>query len=112
MRHNWTITACDAHLYFKINATEWIIVGWVDHYIKRGIPGWRVFCRWIPGESSHYPEGRVFDTLKQAKRALKLAATVAYVGGQMEDLKAHTLTDDEMKIVVLKAKIKLAKETS
>ena len=57
---------------------EWRIVGWVQEcsYPKHGF---LVYCHWI--DDGGYPENKVFETAKQARRALKAAATVAVVGG-------------------------------
>jgi hypothetical protein len=36
---------------------------------------------WIKDSHEDYPENKVFETAKQARRALKAAATVAVIGG-------------------------------
>lgn len=69
-------------LYIRFSdgrTSEWRIVGWVQAAPDKS-PGFRVYCHWIEGEED-YPETKVFETTKQARRALKLAATIAIVGG-------------------------------
>jgi len=36
---------------------------------------------WIKDSHADYPENKVFETVKQARRALKAAAIVAVIGG-------------------------------
>ena len=80
MRHEWKVHGRDAdvhELYIKFDG-EWRIVGWLQ---KCSYPsgGYVVYCHWI--DDGDYPESKVFETAKQARRALKSAATVAVVGG-------------------------------
>ncbi len=84
MRHKWEVHGRDEsiqELYIKFDAgwrSEWRIVGWVQacSYPK---DGYFAYCHWI--NDGDYPENKVFETVKQAKRALKAAATIAVVGG-------------------------------
>jgi len=55
----------------------WVYVGWVEPDRK----GYRAVCMWLRETHSDYPENKVFETAKQARRALKAAATVAIIGG-------------------------------
>jgi len=43
--------------------------------------GYRPICMWLKDAHADYPENEVFETAKQARRALKEAATVAVIGG-------------------------------
>lgn len=75
MRAKWE--GNDLHL--RTAEKGWgIPVGWVEP-VKRG-SGFYVYCHWMSGDGD-YPENTVFDTAKQARRALKAAATVALIGG-------------------------------
>lgn len=88
MKHKWDVHGREAdviELYIKFS-DDWRIVGWVGPAIgvsTPGIgvstPGFYVYCHWI--HDGDYPENKVFETAKQARRALKAAATVAVVGG-------------------------------
>jgi hypothetical protein len=55
----------------------WVYVGWIDP--ERG--GYRPICMWLMDSYEDYPENKVFETAKQARRALKEAAIVAIIGG-------------------------------
>jgi hypothetical protein len=81
MRAKWKLTGegrRTQELHIKIN-DKYMQVGWVtpdtrkpDTYYAYGV--------WIK-DSTEYPENKVFETAKQARRALKAAAIVAVVGG-------------------------------
>lgn len=74
MRAKWSEDNGGLHLH---TSGGWIYVGWVetnDH-------GSRAFCCWIEGSGDDYPENKVFETAKQARRALKSCAIAAIVGG-------------------------------
>lgn len=83
MRAKWEVRGLksDVHeLYIRFSdgqTSEWYIVGWVGAIPNK--PGYYVYCHWI--DDGGYPEGKVFETAKQARRALKASATVAVVGG-------------------------------
>jgi hypothetical protein len=77
MRHKWEGTAKgdeDLHLY---TSEGWVYVGWIEP--QRG--GYRPLCMWLTASHEDYPENKVFETAKQARRALKAAAIVAVIGG-------------------------------
>jgi hypothetical protein len=79
MRHKWEVHGREAdviELYIKFG-DDWRIVGWVGPALRK--PGFYAYCHWI--DDGDYPENKEFETAKQAKRALKSAATVAIVGG-------------------------------
>jgi hypothetical protein len=79
MRHKWEVHGREAdviELYIKFG-DDWRIVGWVGPALRK--PSFHVYCHWI--DDGDYPENKEFETAKQAKRALKSAATVAIVGG-------------------------------
>lgn len=81
MRHKWEMHGRDAdvqELYIKFG-DDWLIVGWVQANRPYETPGFYVYCHWI--DDGDYPECKEFETAKQARRALKAAATVAIVGG-------------------------------
>jgi hypothetical protein len=81
MKHKWEVHGRDGEvneLYIKFD-DEWRIVGWVQGSRPKQKPGCYVYCHWI--YDGDYPENKVFETVKQAKRALKAAATIAVVGG-------------------------------
>ena len=65
----------DLHLY--TTEVGWVYVGWVEP--ERN--GYRPICLWIKDSHADYPENKVFETAKQARRALKAAAIVAVIGG-------------------------------
>jgi hypothetical protein len=75
MRHKWDTSNGGLALYTADKG--WVYVGWVEE-AKGGI-GFRVFCCWF--DDGDYPENKLFETDKQARRALKSAATVAIIGG-------------------------------
>jgi hypothetical protein len=80
MKHEWKVHGrnADVHeLYIQFDG-ELRIVGWVGPSLAR-TSGFHVFCHWI--DDGDYPENKVFETAKQARRALKSAATIAVVGG-------------------------------
>jgi len=82
MRAKWETHDTIQELYIRFSdgrTSEWRIVGWVQpcSYPK---PGFVVLCHWIAG-APDYPERNVFETAKQARRALKACATVAIIGG-------------------------------
>jgi len=85
MRVKWEIHGRNndvQELYIRFSdgqTSEWRIVGWVQEcsYPKHGF---LVYCHWI-GAAPDYPEGKLFETAKQARRALKASAVVAVVGG-------------------------------
>lgn len=78
MRSKWE----DGDLYLHTAERGWVQVGWVEPTRPNALvdPGFVVFCHWMIGLGD-YPEGHIFETEKQARRALKAAATVALVGG-------------------------------
>lgn len=81
MRHKWEVHGRDAdvqELYIKFG-DDWRIVGWVGPALRVHSPGFYAFCHWI--DDGDYPENKLFETTKQARRALKAAATIAVVGG-------------------------------
>lgn len=81
MKHKWETHKFIQELYIWFSdgqPGEWRIVGWVQD-CSYPTPGFIVYCHWI--SNGDYPEGKVFETAKQARRALKAAATVAVVGG-------------------------------
>jgi hypothetical protein len=55
----------------------WVYVGWVESDRE----GYRAICMWLKETHEDYPENTVFETAKQARRALKAAAIVAIIGG-------------------------------
>lgn len=55
----------------------WVYVGWVEELTVG--KGFYVYCCWL--DNGDYPEGKLFDTAKQARKALKAAAIVAIIGG-------------------------------
>jgi hypothetical protein len=65
----------DLHLY--TTEVGWVYVGWVEP--ERN--GYRPICLWLKNSHEDYPETKVFETAKQARRALKAAAIVAVIGG-------------------------------
>lgn len=80
MRHKWEMHGEHddvQELYIKFG-DDWHIVGWVQRFL-RPKPGCLVYCHWI--DDGDYPENKLFETEKQARRALKAAATIAVVGG-------------------------------
>ena len=75
MRAKWDNVDRGLNLYTA--ETGWVYMGWVE---ELGVcNGFRVLCCWVT--NGDYPENTVFDTLKQARRALKAAAIVAIIGG-------------------------------
>lgn len=81
MRHKWEVQGRDKdvhELYIKFG-DHWHIVGWVQSQRPHEKRGFYAYCHWI--DDGDYPENKVFETAKQARRALKLAATIAIVGG-------------------------------
>jgi hypothetical protein len=84
MRHKWeehNQYAGVQELYIRFGdgrTSEWRLVGWVQNHPVSG-EGFRVYCHWI--SDGDYPENKVFETAKQARRALKATATVAIIGG-------------------------------
>ena len=64
----------DLHLH---TSGGWVYVGWVE--LQR--EGYRPVCMWLKNSHEDYPETKVFETAKQARRALKAAAIVAVIGG-------------------------------
>jgi hypothetical protein len=78
MKAKWegqTNSAVDLHLYTTEDG--WIYMGWVEPQRD----GYRPICMWIKDSHEDYPENKVFETAKQARRALKAAAIVAIIGG-------------------------------
>lgn len=55
----------------------WVYMGWVEQ--RKFDNRFHVLCCWM--DNGDYPENTVFDTLKQARKALKAAAIVAVIGG-------------------------------
>jgi hypothetical protein len=55
----------------------WIYMGWIDPERE----GYRPICMWLMDSYEDYPENKVFETAKQARRALKAAAVIAIIGG-------------------------------
>jgi hypothetical protein len=76
MRHKWEEYHSVEELYIKFG-DNWRIVGWVQN--GPPLKEYRVYCHWI--HDGDYPENKLFETAKQARRALKATATVAIVGG-------------------------------
>jgi hypothetical protein len=66
----------DADLHLYTTEDGWIYMGWVEPQRD----GYRPICMWIK-DYEDYPENKVFETAKQARRALKAAAIVAVIGG-------------------------------
>lgn len=80
MRHKWELHGRNneiEELYIKFG-DDWRIVGWVQP-TEHPEPYYLAYCHWI--NDGDYPENKVFATAKQARRALKAAATIAVVGG-------------------------------
>lgn len=75
MRAKWEGKELHLHTVEK----SWVPVGWFEPNAL-GPSGFRVYCYWMSGDGD-YPENTVFETAKQARRALKAAAIVAIVGG-------------------------------
>jgi len=74
MRAKWN----EANGGLSLHTSEgWIYVGWVETNDRCS----RVFCCWLDGSGDDYPENKIFETAKQARRALKATATVAIIGG-------------------------------
>lgn len=73
MRAKWD----DANQGLALHTAEkgWVYMGWVEE--KCGF--FYVFCCWM--DDGEYPENKHFNTLKQARKALKAAAIVAIIGG-------------------------------
>ena len=75
MRAKWD--AVNGGLKLHTAERGWVYVGWVE---ELGVcNGFRVLCCWM--DNGDYPENLHFDTLKQARRALKAAAIIAIIGG-------------------------------
>jgi hypothetical protein len=77
MRAKWEVNSNrdeELHLY---TSEGWVYVGWVEPERE----GYRPLCMWIRDSHEDYPENKVFETAKQARRALKEAAIVAIIGG-------------------------------
>jgi hypothetical protein len=55
----------------------WVYMGWVEPERE----GYRPLCMWLMDSHEDYPENKVFETAKQARRALKAAAVIAIIGG-------------------------------
>jgi hypothetical protein len=64
----------DLHLH---TSGSWVYVGWVESERE----GYRPICMWLQETHEDYPENKIFETAKQARRALKACATVAIIGG-------------------------------
>jgi hypothetical protein len=78
MRSRWNTTVTDGCQHLNLHTSGgWIHVGWVQPTTK----GFNVLCCWIEGSGEDYPETKIFETAKQARRALKATATVAIIGG-------------------------------
>ena len=79
MRAKWDETKAngDEGLQLCIADAGWVYMGWVEP----DIAGYRPICMWIKSTLEDYPENTVFETAKQARRALKAAAIVAVIGG-------------------------------
>lgn len=77
MRAKWeTVTNGDEDLHLYVDK-GWVYVGWVEPQRD----GYRPLCMWLKDTHEDYPENKVFETAKQARRALKAAAIVAVIGG-------------------------------
>ena len=77
MRAKWEVHSDgeeELHLY---TSEGWVYVGWVEP--ERD--GYRPLCMWLADSHEDYPENKVFETAKQARRALKAAAVIAIIGG-------------------------------
>ena len=66
----------DEDLYLHSTA-GWIYMGWVEPQRE----GYSAICMWLKDTHEDYPENKIFETAKQARRALKAAAIVAFIGG-------------------------------
>lgn len=64
----------ELHLH---STAGWIYMGWVQPTIG----GFNVLCCWLESSAEDYPETKIFETAKQARRALKASAIVAFIGG-------------------------------
>lgn len=77
MRAKWEIqTNGDDDLSLHTSG-GWVYVGWIEPERE----GYRPICMWLRETHEDYPENKVFETAKQARRALKAAAIVAIIGG-------------------------------
>ncbi len=76
MRARWNGDDPNTDLVMYTADCGWVYMGWVEA-VKPD--GFCVFCCWL--KTGDYPEGKIFDTAKQARKALKSAATVAIIGG-------------------------------
>ena len=75
MRAKWGATDGGLNLYTAEKG--WVYMGWVAE--RKFDNRFHVLCCWVT--NGDYPENLHFDTLKQARRALKAAAIVAIIGG-------------------------------
>jgi hypothetical protein len=77
MRAKWEVHS-DRDEELHLHTSEgWVYMGWVEP--ERD--GYRPLCMWLKDSHGDYPENTVFETAKQARRALKAAAIVAVIGG-------------------------------
>jgi hypothetical protein len=77
MRAKWEVNSNRDEELYLYTSEGWVYVGWVE--LERD--GYRPLCMWIKDSHEDYPENKVFETAKQARRALKAAAIVAIIGG-------------------------------
>lgn len=75
MRAKWRKDAYDVEHLEMHTSKGWIYMGWVEPTIG----GFNALACWI--SNGDYPENKIFETAKQARRALKATATVAIIGG-------------------------------
>ena len=75
MRSRWRKDAYDIEHLSRYTSDGWTYMGWVEP--AKG--GFNVLACWI--SNGDYPENKIFETAKQARRALKATATVAIIGG-------------------------------
>jgi hypothetical protein len=77
MRAKWEAETNGDENLSLYTSEGWIYTGWIESERE----GYRPICMWIRDSHEDYPENKVFETAKQARRALKAAAIVAVIGG-------------------------------
>ena len=76
MRAKWNPTVTDGCQHLNLRTSGgWVHVGWIEGTTK----GFNVLACWI--DNGDYPENKIFETAKQARRALKACAIAAIIGG-------------------------------